>query len=77
MEQMNRGLSDGFSIFIDNIPLNLDQFGLRGIFRKAGRVKDSYIPKNQRRSLRRYGFVRFWRVDDARRSVRLLNNRMI
>jgi len=46
-----RGSRHGFSVFVDNLPQNLDRYGLKGIFRKAGRVIDSYIPAKQVRTL--------------------------
>lgn len=33
-----------FSIFVDNLPFNLDKFGLKGIFSKVGKVSDVHIP---------------------------------
>ena len=70
-------MNHGFSVFIDNLPYNLDRFGLKGIFRKAGWVKDSYIPVKRSRSLRRFGFIRFWREEDARNSIRMFNDSTI
>jgi len=70
-------MSHGFSVFIDNLPYNPDKFALKGIFRKAGWVKDSYIPAKQGRSLRRFSFVRFWREEDARSSIQMLNDSTI
>ena len=48
------------SLFINNLPTTLDKFGLKGIFYKAGRVNDVYIPEGKLAgSRKRYGFVRF------------------
>ena len=64
-----------FSVFINNIPERLDQHGLKGIFQKAGKVSDTYIPEGKvDRSRKRYGFVLFWHWQEARRSVQMLNN---
>ena len=50
-----------FSVFISNLPDKLDKYGLKGIFIKAGKVSDVYIPKGKSvRSRRRYCFGRFW-----------------
>ena len=66
------------TIFVSNIPQNLDRHGLRGIFQKAGRISDTYIPfRNSRSTKARFGFVRFWRQDDALRSVFMFNNVVI
>ena len=67
----------GYTIFVDNIPQSLDKFGLKGIFQRAGRVSESFIPLNQGRLRKRYGFVRFWNEVDARNSIRVLNNTMV
>lgn len=64
-----------FSVFVDNLPINLDKYGLKGIFSRAGKVSDVYIPlRVGRRTERRFGFVRYWRKDDAIRSISLFNN---
>ena len=62
---------------MDNIPHTLDRFGLKGIFRRAGGVCDSFIPLKQGRSRKRYGFVRFYKEDDARNNIRMFNNTMV
>jgi len=67
-----------FSVFITNIPEMLDQYGLKGIFRKAGMVSDAYIPqKKLDRSRQRYGFVRFRSWQEAKESVKMRNNTLI
>jgi len=47
-----------FTVFVDNLPQQLDQYGLKGICRKAGRVSDVYIPFRKARRTRKLGFVR-------------------
>jgi len=48
----------------------LGQYGLKGIFQKVGRVSDAYIPPRRSRMKRpRFGFVRFWRKEDAFKSI--------
>ena len=72
------GRKQEFSVFVNNLPLNLDKHGLRGIFQRAGRVSDSYIPfKRPHRGKSRFGFVRFWRRNDAINSIFLLNKTII
>ena len=63
-----------FSVFVGNLPKDLDRFGLKAIFEKIGRVHDSYIPQ---RGLKwkywRYGFVRFRHLRDANASIQRYN----
>jgi len=71
-------MRSGVSVYVNNIPVTLDIFGLKGIFNRAGRVLDSYIPKRRMRGARaRYGFVRYANLSAARRSIQLLNNKSI
>uniref|UniRef100_A0A7C9D911 RRM domain-containing protein n=1 Tax=Opuntia streptacantha TaxID=393608 RepID=A0A7C9D911_OPUST len=64
-----------FSVFVDNLPHELDRFGLKGIFQRAGSVSDVYIPQRRsRRNPTRFGFVRFWSKGDAIKSIHMLNN---
>ena len=63
-----------FSVFIYNLPRSLDQFGLFGIFQKAGAVSDTYIPSHQGfKSKGSYGLVRFRKLEDAWRSIQMFN----
>ena len=49
-----------WSIFVRNLPEKLDQFGLKGVFQKVGRVWDAYIPRRKQWFKHsRFGFVRF------------------
>jgi len=68
----------GVSIYVNNLPHNLDKYGLQGIFSTIGRVVDSYIPKGNRLDSRpKYGFVRFASTQEANRSIQLLNRKII
>ena len=69
--------SHGFTVFVDNLPQVLDRYGLKGIFRKAESVSDSYIPLKQDRSRKRYNFVRFWKEEDAMNNILVLNSTTI
>ena len=65
-------------MFVHNLPESLDRYGLFGIFSGAGRVIDTYIPhQNGSRRFGRYGFVRFMKLEDARRSIKLFNGSRI
>ena len=66
------------SVYVNNLSAKLDKFGLKGIFCKAGRVMDSYIPVGRKMGASpRYGFVRFGRSYAATRSIQLFNNKII
>jgi len=63
-----------FSVYVRNLPKELDRFGLRGIFQKVGRVCDTYIPdKGSWRNQERFGFVRFRKFQEANACIRRLN----
>ena len=65
-------------MYVNNLPASLDKFGLKGIFHRAGRVLDSYIPVGRKRGGRsRYGFVRYGSRSAATRSIQLLNNKIV
>ena len=36
-----------YTVFVANLPDDLDQYGLKGIFKKAGQVSDTYIPRSR------------------------------
>ena len=65
-------------MYVNNLPINLDKYGLKGIFSKAGRVVDSYIPVGRTRgNSPRFGFVKFGSRYAAARSIQMLNNKTI
>jgi len=66
-----------FSVFVDNLPHNIDSYGLKGIFRKARNVCDSYIPSKLGRTGKRLGFVTFWNEGDVVKSIKLFNRSII
>ena len=71
-------LENGVSVYVSNIPAVLDKFGLQGIFNRAGKVLDSFIPKRRLNGTRvRYGFVRYATWNEARKSIQLLHNKSI
>jgi len=65
-----------FSVFVGNLPVRLDYFGLKGVFLKAGHVCDTYIPF-KRSGKGRFGFVRFRKEEEARKSIQLMHNAVI
>ena len=67
-----------FSVFVHNLPWKLDHYGLKGIFQRAGRVCDTYIPARKGRlGPGKYGFVRFRKVEEAVRSIQLFHGATI
>jgi len=63
-----------FSVFVRNLPGDLDRFGLKGIFEKVGRVCDTFIPRRGPRwNYRRFGFVRFRLLRDAKACIQRYN----
>uniref|UniRef100_A0A7C9A4X2 RRM domain-containing protein n=1 Tax=Opuntia streptacantha TaxID=393608 RepID=A0A7C9A4X2_OPUST len=66
-----------FTVFVDNLPQQLDHYGLKGVFRKAENVSDVYVPLKKARRRRKFGFVRFWNQGEATQSVLLLNNSFV
>ena len=68
----------GHSVFVNNLPLQMDSHRLRGVFARAGRISDIHIPlKTGRKSNMRYGFIRFWQKEDAVRSTVLFNSHLV
>ena len=62
------------SIFIYNLPYEIDKFGVAGVFRKAGRISDVYIPSHQKyKRSGKYGFVRFYSKEDAWKCINLFH----
>jgi len=58
-ELRGRGQQE-FTVFVSNLPYNLDRYGLKGVFQRAGEVRHTYIPQGRTgRRGSRYGFVRF------------------
>ena len=69
-----RGREREYSVFVLNLPKLLDKYGMYGIFQKAGKVCDTYIPvQKDRRATKRYGFVRFRNGEDASRCIKIFH----
>lgn len=78
VRRVGEGVRREHIIFVENLPPKLDVHGLKGIFKRAGKVNDAYIPmKKGRRNNTRYGFVRLWRPEEAVKSLMLFNNYII
>ncbi|KAH7847765.1 hypothetical protein Vadar_030021 [Vaccinium darrowii] len=66
------------SVFVDNLPFEMDVVWLRQLFRSFGDVVDAYIPnKRSSRFNTKFGFVRFRSKDEAVRAVHAMNGFLI
>lgn len=69
-----RSFRDLVSVYVDNLPFEMDLVWLNQLFRGYGEVVDVFIPK--KRSSRfntKFGFVRFNSKDEALRAVQDLH----
>lgn len=75
----NRGDQDRtFSIFIDNLLVDLDNLGLKILFSDYGVVMNAYVPnKVGRRSVRKYGFVRFGEKEKGEKAIEGMNGKFV
>lgn len=62
------------SYFFFNILNSHEEADMWSIFRRWGQVRDLYIARKRTKQDRRYGFVRFTRVDDVKGLERKLDN---
>ncbi|KAH7865037.1 hypothetical protein Vadar_001483 [Vaccinium darrowii] len=66
------------SVYVDNLPFEMDEVWLRQIFKGYGEVMDVYIPK--KRSSRfntKFGFIRFLSMEEAHRAIQDLDGFLI
>jgi len=67
-----------FSIFIDNLPIDLDNLGLKKLFGSFGEVVDVYIlNKVGRKSDWKYGFVIFGEFNHGKSEIEALNGESV
>jgi len=65
-------------VYVSNLPANLDKYGLRGIFSRAGKIVNAYIPVGWRKGTQqRFGFIRYASNHEAERSLWMFNRRTI
>ncbi|OMO50988.1 hypothetical protein CCACVL1_30086 [Corchorus capsularis] len=62
-----------FTVFVNNIPPKVGWRWLRTVFQHFGKVVDAFIPSHRSRQGRKFGFVRFSNLYDARKAARNLN----
>ena len=71
---MKMRLGDAVSLFIDGLPKEMTWRWLLHIFREVGVVSDVCVSQKKRISHAcRLGFVRFEKVEEARKAIRLLD----
>ena len=75
----NRGNQDQiFSIFIDNLPVDLDNLDLKTLFSGYGVIMDAYVPnKFGRRSGRKYRFMRFGEKENDEKAIEGMNGKFV
>ena len=67
-----------FSIFIDNLPIDLDNLGLKKLFSSFGEVVDVYIlNKVGRKSDRKYGFIIFGEFNHGKSVIEAQNGESV
>ncbi|KAJ8449196.1 hypothetical protein Cgig2_027198 [Carnegiea gigantea] len=67
-----------FTIYTENLPLDMGSQDLRNILRQAGRISDVYIPQRlTRKTRKKFGFVRFWKVEEAEKCIYMFNNQFL
>ncbi|KAH7834410.1 hypothetical protein Vadar_015680 [Vaccinium darrowii] len=71
-------MADMFTLFVDNLPRDMDAEWLRQIFSSFGRVEDVYIPSKRSSTFNtKFGFVRFKRNEEATQAIDALNGFLI
>ncbi|PPD89730.1 hypothetical protein GOBAR_DD13332 [Gossypium barbadense] len=56
-------------VFVDNIPDSMHWKGLCALFSYHGNVLDAFIPVKRNKDGKRFGFVRFAKIEDAQRTI--------
>ncbi|KAH7845818.1 hypothetical protein Vadar_006425 [Vaccinium darrowii] len=77
MKDSNAGLGTWCSptVFVDNLPHQIRKIWVFNLFSRYGKIKDIFIPnKKSKISGQSFGFVRFFRRDEATFAVKKLNN---
>ena len=68
------GIGDAVSLFIDGLPIEMTWEWLLQIFREEGVVTDVYVSQKRRNNYAcRFDFVRFEKLEEARKTVRNLD----
>ncbi|KAJ8449823.1 hypothetical protein Cgig2_001479 [Carnegiea gigantea] len=67
-----------FTIYIENLPLDMGSQDLRNILQQAGQISDVYIPQRlTRKTGKKFGFVRFWKVEEVEKCIYMFNNQFL
>ena len=75
---MVRVMEGIYSLFVDGLPWEMTWGWLKEIFRREGEVFDVYVSKKTRQfNSSKFGFVRYKKLEEARRAVRNMDGAMI
>ena len=67
-------VGDAVSLFIDGLPMEMTWRWLLHIFREVGVVLDVYVSQKRRNNHAcRFGFVRFEKVEEASKAIKVLD----
>ncbi|XVE93783.1 hypothetical protein REPUB_Repub01dG0224600 [Reevesia pubescens] len=62
-----------FTVFVNNLPQEANPSWVTTVFQRFGRVVDVFLPKNRSRWGRKFGFVRYISLTDAKMAIWNLN----
>ena len=69
-----REYQSSFSLFVDFLPLNMNNLWLRRLFNNHGKVIDAFVPKKLRKeTTNRSGFVTYSTREEAQRAIQIGN----
>lgn len=69
-ESNGLGVKYGCTLFIDDLPLSMNNLWLYQIFKNYGNVSDTFVPQKIRKNNQlKFGFVTFTKKDDALRAI--------
>ncbi|KAE9445258.1 hypothetical protein C3L33_22844, partial [Rhododendron williamsianum] len=72
------GAAQSITVFVDNLPKDVDVDWFRQIFSSHGQVRDAFIPfKRSSRYNTKFGFIRYQTMEEASRAIHALNGVII
>nr|KJB53433.1 hypothetical protein B456_009G210200 [Gossypium raimondii] len=76
-DEQGRDRKGCVSVFVNNLPERRHWRWMQQLFGYHGRVMDVFIPKKRGAAGRRFGFVRYGSIRDARRAIERLDDFMM